>query len=208
MVSGQSAPLLRLAAPTSFPLLACWAAGLKSKPAPMGSVSGCPHNPLLAARSRPCSWPAASCMCPHSPPAPCALCCAPLAAAQEAEGAERSQPPMVSTCRAIVREVVGHGVEEEDRKRTWMADAGGWVGCGRGGTALLSGGCGIAAEGQWVDWAYHGEPSTPPPPRTSLIRPPGCADLYLLDANYPTGHGSFQGAALLAPPLPSMQRSA
>lgn len=32
---------------------------------------------------------------------------------------------MVSTCRAIVKEVVGHGVEEEDRKRTWMADAGG-----------------------------------------------------------------------------------
>lgn len=36
---------------------------------------------------------------------------------------------MVATCRAIVKEVVGHGVEEEDRKRTWMADAGAWV-CG------------------------------------------------------------------------------
>lgn len=32
---------------------------------------------------------------------------------------------MVATCRAIVKEVVGHGVEEQDRKRTWMADAGG-----------------------------------------------------------------------------------
>jgi hypothetical protein len=31
---------------------------------------------------------------------------------------------MLATCRAIVKEVVGHGVEEEDRKRTWMADAG------------------------------------------------------------------------------------
>jgi hypothetical protein len=31
---------------------------------------------------------------------------------------------MVFTCRAIVKEVVGHGVEEQDRKRTWMADAG------------------------------------------------------------------------------------
>lgn len=31
---------------------------------------------------------------------------------------------MAATCRAIVKEVVGHGVEEEDRKRTWMADAG------------------------------------------------------------------------------------
>ncbi|PRW56239.1 STABILIZED1 [Chlorella sorokiniana] len=42
---------------------------------------------------------------------------------KEAESSEKSQPPMVSTCRAIVKEVVGHGVEEEDRKRTWMADA-------------------------------------------------------------------------------------
>jgi pre-mRNA-processing factor 6 len=42
---------------------------------------------------------------------------------QEAESAEKSQPPMVATCRAIVGEVVGHGVEEADRKRTWMADA-------------------------------------------------------------------------------------
>ncbi len=50
------------------------------------------------------------------------------APAQEAESSEKSQPPMAATCRAIVKEVVGHGVEEEDRKRTWMADAGG---CGQ-----------------------------------------------------------------------------
>ena len=30
---------------------------------------------------------------------------------------------MVATCRAIVAAVIGLGVEEEDRKRTWMADA-------------------------------------------------------------------------------------
>ena len=53
------------------------------------------------------------------------------AAVQEAESSEKSQPPMVATCRAIVKEVVGHGVEEEDRKRTWMADAGGRAACKR-----------------------------------------------------------------------------
>jgi len=42
---------------------------------------------------------------------------------KEAEAAEKSQPPMLATCRAIVAEVVGRGVEEEDRKRTWLADA-------------------------------------------------------------------------------------
>ncbi|KAI3436782.1 hypothetical protein D9Q98_006193 [Chlorella vulgaris] len=42
---------------------------------------------------------------------------------KEAEASEKSQPPMVGTCRAIVKEVVGLGVEEQDRKRTWMADA-------------------------------------------------------------------------------------
>lgn len=42
---------------------------------------------------------------------------------KEAEASEKSQPPMAATCRAIVKEVVGHGVEEQDRKRTWMADA-------------------------------------------------------------------------------------
>lgn len=30
---------------------------------------------------------------------------------------------MTATCRALVAEVIGLGVEEEDRKRTWMADA-------------------------------------------------------------------------------------
>lgn len=30
---------------------------------------------------------------------------------------------MIATCRALVTEVIGLGVEEEDRKRTWMADA-------------------------------------------------------------------------------------
>ena len=30
---------------------------------------------------------------------------------------------MVATCHAIVREVIGLGVEDEDRKRTWTADA-------------------------------------------------------------------------------------
>ena len=30
---------------------------------------------------------------------------------------------MVATCQAIVKAVIGIGVEEEDRKRTWKADA-------------------------------------------------------------------------------------
>jgi pre-mRNA-processing factor 6 len=30
---------------------------------------------------------------------------------------------MVVTCRALVRAVIALGVEEEDRKRTWMGDA-------------------------------------------------------------------------------------
>ena len=44
-------------------------------------------------------------------------------ARQEAEAAERSEPPMVATCRAIVGMAVGLGVEPEDRSRTWKADA-------------------------------------------------------------------------------------
>lgn len=40
-----------------------------------------------------------------------------------AESAEKSDPPMTATCRAIVGQVVGHDIEEEDRKRTWIADA-------------------------------------------------------------------------------------
>ncbi len=42
---------------------------------------------------------------------------------KEAEASERSVPPMTGTCRAIVKAVVGLGVDDEDRKRTWMADA-------------------------------------------------------------------------------------
>jgi pre-mRNA-processing factor 6 len=42
---------------------------------------------------------------------------------KEAEAAERLQPPMTATCRAIVSAVVGIGVEEEDREATWLADA-------------------------------------------------------------------------------------
>ncbi len=42
---------------------------------------------------------------------------------QEAEAAEQANPPMVATCQAIVKEVIEIGVEEEDRKRTWKADA-------------------------------------------------------------------------------------
>ena len=42
---------------------------------------------------------------------------------QEAEGAERSQPPLVATCHAIVGAVIGLGIEDMDRKRTWVADA-------------------------------------------------------------------------------------
>lgn len=30
---------------------------------------------------------------------------------------------MVHTCRAVVRAVIGVGVDDEDRKRTWVADA-------------------------------------------------------------------------------------
>lgn len=42
---------------------------------------------------------------------------------KEAEAAERSQPPMTATCLACVKAVIDLGIEEEDRKRTWMADA-------------------------------------------------------------------------------------
>jgi len=40
---------------------------------------------------------------------------------QEAENAEKSG--FVSTCQAIVRETIAIGVEEQDRKATWMEDA-------------------------------------------------------------------------------------
>ncbi len=42
---------------------------------------------------------------------------------QEAEAAERSDPPMLATCRALVGVAVALGVEAEDRSRTWKADA-------------------------------------------------------------------------------------
>ncbi|KAF8059986.1 STA1 [Scenedesmus sp. PABB004] len=42
---------------------------------------------------------------------------------REAEAAERATPACIATCKAIVAEVVGIGVEEEDRRRTWMGDA-------------------------------------------------------------------------------------
>ena len=42
---------------------------------------------------------------------------------REAENAERETPPATKTCGAIVRAVVGLGVEDEDRENTWRADA-------------------------------------------------------------------------------------
>eukprot|EP00884_Botryococcus_braunii_P009418 jgi/Botrbrau1/18478/Bobra.0072s0060.1 len=42
---------------------------------------------------------------------------------KEAEAAERTQPAMIKTCQSIVEAVIGLGIEEADRKRTWMADA-------------------------------------------------------------------------------------
>ncbi|CAG9460105.1 unnamed protein product [Pedinophyceae sp. YPF-701] len=42
---------------------------------------------------------------------------------KEAEACERLDPPLRHTCRAIVAAVVGLGVEDTDRKRTWIADA-------------------------------------------------------------------------------------
>ncbi len=42
---------------------------------------------------------------------------------QEAEAAERAEPPMVSTCREIVTAVIDYGVEKDDWKKTWKADA-------------------------------------------------------------------------------------
>lgn len=42
---------------------------------------------------------------------------------QQAEEAEKSKPPMISTCKAIVGAVIERDVDPEDRKRTWKADA-------------------------------------------------------------------------------------
>ena len=42
---------------------------------------------------------------------------------KEAENAERAAPALLTTCTAIVEQVLGIGVEEEDRLTVWMADA-------------------------------------------------------------------------------------
>ena len=42
---------------------------------------------------------------------------------QQAEEAEKGQPPMVLTCKGIVKAVIELDVDAEDRKRTWKADA-------------------------------------------------------------------------------------
>ena len=48
-------------------------------------------------------------------------CCTLLV--QEAEAAERSQPPMIATCQACVKAVITRGIEQQDWQRIWMADA-------------------------------------------------------------------------------------
>lgn len=53
----------------------------------------------------------------------------------EAEAAEKATPPYPATCAAIVEAVVGSGVEEEDRERTWLADAAEASGRGSAATA-------------------------------------------------------------------------
>ena len=47
---------------------------------------------------------------------------------KHAEECERSEAPL--TCSAIIRHTIGLGVEDEDRKRTWLADAGALEGRG------------------------------------------------------------------------------
>merc|ERR1719183_3277085 len=42
---------------------------------------------------------------------------------KEAETCEKQKPQMISTCRAIVKVVIELGIEEQDRKMTWLADA-------------------------------------------------------------------------------------
>ena len=42
---------------------------------------------------------------------------------KEAENAERAAPPLLTTCSAIVEQVLGIGVEAEDRLSVWIADA-------------------------------------------------------------------------------------
>lgn len=46
----------------------------------------------------------------------------------------------MATCQAVMRAVIGIGIEEEDRKHTWMEDAdsvSGLVGTGWGWTVLV-----------------------------------------------------------------------
>ena len=73
---------------------------------------------------------------------------------KEAEAAEKNDPPALAVCREIVRVTVGAGVEEEDMKRTWKADA---AECEKRGSthtarAILAHACGIfpAKKGLWV----------------------------------------------------------
>ena len=42
---------------------------------------------------------------------------------RDAEAAEQSEPPAPATAAAIVAAVLSEGVDEQDRKRTWLADA-------------------------------------------------------------------------------------
>jgi pre-mRNA-processing factor 6 len=42
---------------------------------------------------------------------------------KEAETSEKHKPKMISTCRALVKAVVELGIEDQDKKRTWVADA-------------------------------------------------------------------------------------
>lgn len=40
---------------------------------------------------------------------------------QDAEECDKASS--VATCQAVIRAVIGIGIEEEDRKHTWMEDA-------------------------------------------------------------------------------------
>merc|ERR1712066_15176 len=42
---------------------------------------------------------------------------------KEAEISEKTQPPMIHTCRAIINAVAGIGIKEKDQKQTWLIDA-------------------------------------------------------------------------------------
>jgi pre-mRNA-processing factor 6 len=42
---------------------------------------------------------------------------------KEAELAESLNPPMLYTCRAIVKAVINHGIDDQDTRVTWLADA-------------------------------------------------------------------------------------